>query len=151
MACKGRLHRVKPKNGKTLWSVEAILKFVELTKDVELLASVTARKEAIYELSIFNKDVNISDFMIMSGLADPTPDSSESMHACLVSHCAIQTSVTSSTFHFRSRQSLQRFKHATSLGLNASNMARRRKSRINHNFTEIKIKTFVKNSNFSNF
>lgn len=72
-SCKGSLNRVYPNPSYgTLWNVAAIMEFVGKTENIELFASVTGRKEGVYELDIYedkNKRSNLSDFMIRSGYA----------------------------------------------------------------------------------
>lgn len=84
MSCKGTLTRVKPKNGNAMWSPAAIVKFIELTKDLELFAAVKARDNAVFELDLFQKDFNITDFMVANGFADSIPSRGPSINTHLV-------------------------------------------------------------------
>ena len=83
--CKGSLHGVKAKSENSLWSTDAIMSFMELTKDVRLYAHAKAQNENVFELSLMSTSnkARIADVLVRNGFADEV--SSEAGNILLVS------------------------------------------------------------------
>lgn len=83
---KGSLFGVKPSNGESLWSVDA-MKFILKAKEKKMFATVKEQKDGIYQLSLIDdKKSRVSDLMVKKGLAEALKNLDFFKNAILVSN-----------------------------------------------------------------